>query len=137
MTARPLPSALSRRSLLLGGLAAVGAGTLAACGSSSDTPAAAGGSASGGTGFPVTIEHKYGSTTVEQAPKRVLSLGYTDHEVLLALGIVPVGVIQWIPEWKQGVSTWSVPKPGRRHAGAVRVRAWTSTRRRRCGPTSS
>lgn len=57
--------------------------------------------------FPVTVQHKLGSTTIAEAPIRVLSLGYTDHEVLLALGIVPIGVIQWIPEWKRGVGPWS------------------------------
>ncbi len=61
------------------------------------------------SGFPITITDEFGSTVVKADPARVLSLGYTDHEVLLALGIVPVGVIQWIPEWKKGVSTWSEP----------------------------
>lgn len=57
--------------------------------------------------YPITVRHKYGTTTIAKAPIRVLSLGYTDHEVLLALGIVPIGVIQWIPEWKRGVGPWS------------------------------
>lgn len=42
--------------------------------------------------FPVTIEHKYGSATIESAPQRVLSLGFTDQDALLALGTVPIGV---------------------------------------------
>ncbi|GGL97957.1 iron ABC transporter substrate-binding protein [Nakamurella endophytica] len=57
----------------------------------------------------MTITHKFGTTTVPAAPQRVLSLGYTDHDPLLALGIVPVGVIQWIPEWKRGVGPWAEP----------------------------
>ena len=84
---------------------------------SSDLPAssAAVSSAGSSTGassaaaatFPISVKHKYGTTMIAKAPIRVLSLGYTDHEVLLALGIVPIGVIQWIPEWKRGVGPWS------------------------------
>lgn len=47
------------------------------------------------TGFPVTIQHKYGSTTIDAEPKRVVSVGYRDHEHLLALGVVPLGVRDW------------------------------------------
>jgi iron complex transport system substrate-binding protein len=64
-------------------------------------------SSAAAAGFPISVEHKYGTTSIAKAPTRVLSLGYTDHEVLLALGIVPIGVIQWIPEWKRGVGPWS------------------------------
>ena len=88
------------------GVSSSAASTSAA--SSAASSAAAGTVASGSSAsFPVTVKHKYGTTTVPQAPLRVLSLGYTDHEVLLALGIVPIGVIQWIPEWKLGVGPWS------------------------------
>jgi iron complex transport system substrate-binding protein len=47
--------------------------------------------------FPVTIEHALGSTTVEEEPTRVATLGWTDHDHALALGVVPVGAtrITW------------------------------------------
>lgn len=129
------PRRFSRRDLLRTSLiAAAGAGLAAACGTSANVATAAtsesatptgatsagstpGGltsssgsstpSSSTGSGFPVTVTHKFGSTTIKSPPERVLSLGYTDHEVLLALGVIPIGVIQWIPEWKKGVSSWS------------------------------
>src|SRR5688572_21669592 len=41
--------------------------------------------------FPVTIEHKYGSTTINEFPERIVTVGLTDHDALIALGIVPVG----------------------------------------------
>src|SRR5690606_41626252 len=41
--------------------------------------------------FPVTIEHAFGETTIEEEPKRVATLGWTDHDHALALGVVPVG----------------------------------------------
>ncbi|WP_200956366.1 ABC transporter substrate-binding protein [Nocardioides sp. Soil777] len=47
--------------------------------------------------FPVTIEHAFGETTIEEEPTRVATLGWTDHDHALALGVVPVGAtkITW------------------------------------------
>jgi iron complex transport system substrate-binding protein len=73
---------------------ALAALALAACGSDDD----AGGQSSGAqpsatrSAFPVTVQHKFGSTTIESAPKRVVTVGYTDQDAVLALGVVPVGV---------------------------------------------
>ncbi|WP_089274050.1 iron-siderophore ABC transporter substrate-binding protein [Puniceibacterium sediminis] len=41
--------------------------------------------------FPVTVEHAFGTTTVDTRPKRVATVAWANHEVPLALGIVPVG----------------------------------------------
>lgn len=41
--------------------------------------------------FPVTIEHALGETTIEEEPKRVVALGWSDADVVLSLGVVPVG----------------------------------------------
>ena len=47
--------------------------------------------------FPVTIEHAFGETTITEEPVRVATLGWTDHDHALALGVVPVGAtkITW------------------------------------------
>ncbi|ETX28964.1 iron-siderophore ABC transporter substrate-binding protein [Roseivivax isoporae] len=42
-------------------------------------------------GFPVTVEHSFGTTTIERQPDRVATVAWANHEVPLALGIVPVG----------------------------------------------
>jgi iron complex transport system substrate-binding protein len=61
--------------------------TLTACGGAgSSTPPAPQGT------FPATVTHQYGKTVVEKAPERVVALGYTDQDALLALGTVPVAV---------------------------------------------
>ncbi|WP_189543845.1 iron-siderophore ABC transporter substrate-binding protein [Streptomyces gelaticus] len=76
---------------------ALGAGLLAGCGSGSvdeksdDAPAAADGA------FPVTVEHAFGSTQITKAPRRVVSVGYTDDQAVLALGIKPVGMVDQYP----------------------------------------
>ena len=41
--------------------------------------------------FPVTIEHAFGETTIEEEPTRVATLGWTDQDNALSLGVVPVG----------------------------------------------
>ena len=41
--------------------------------------------------FPITIQHAFGSTTITHKPKRVATVAWANHEVPLALGIVPVG----------------------------------------------
>lgn len=43
----------------------------------------------------MTIEHKYGETTLNAEPTRVVALGVTDQDPLLALGIEPVAVVNW------------------------------------------
>lgn len=41
--------------------------------------------------FPVTIDHAFGTTTIEHKPERVATVAWANHEVPLALGVVPVG----------------------------------------------
>lgn len=54
--------------------------------------------------FPVTIEHKYGETTIDAEPQRVVSVGFAEHDIVLALGVTPVGVRDWYGE--QPFATW-------------------------------
>ncbi len=74
------PSFLSRRSVLAGLAASpLVASPLAA------TPLPAAGP------FPVTIEHALGTTVIAKRPARVATVAWANHEVPLALGVVPVG----------------------------------------------
>ncbi len=108
MATHPL---ISRRNLLFGAAGVAAAGLLAACGDSdSDAPAAGSSSAATGGSFPVTVTHQFGSTKVEEAPKTVVSLGWGDADALLALGVVPVGILDWFQAWPTGVGPWAQPK---------------------------
>lgn len=62
---------------------------LTAC-SSTETPADAKGGDESWT--PVTIEHALGTTTIEEKAERVATVNWANHEVPLALGVVPVGM---------------------------------------------
>lgn len=94
---------------------------LSACGDSGDAPAEdtsdsagadsgdSGDSADAGSGsFPVTIEHAFGETTIEEKPERVATVAWANHEVPLALGVVPVGMSEaaWGDDDGDGVLPW-------------------------------
>ncbi|WP_205412842.1 iron-siderophore ABC transporter substrate-binding protein [Neorhizobium tomejilense] len=53
--------------------------------------AGAGARAAEGTTYPVTIKHAFGTTIIPQKPARVATVAWANHEVPLALGVVPVG----------------------------------------------
>ncbi|PSL00575.1 iron complex transport system substrate-binding protein [Murinocardiopsis flavida] len=64
--------------------------SLAACGGRSG---AEDDSAAGGSGeYPIEIKHALGTTTIESKPARVATVNWANHEVPLALGVVPVGM---------------------------------------------
>lgn len=60
-----------------------------------------------GDAFPVTIEHQYGSTTITEAPQRVVSIGYTEQDFLLAVGVTPVAVRYWYGDEADTVRPWA------------------------------
>lgn len=97
--------------LLALGAAAVLALSLAACSSTAPTSTddtAVGSNPASDDAFPVTIEHVYGETTITEKPERVATVAWANHEVPLALGIVPVGMskVAWGDDDDNGVLPW-------------------------------
>lgn len=73
----------------------------------SDDTAAAGLTKAEAGAFPTTIKHVYGETTIEEEPKRVVTLGWSDADTVLSLGVVPVGASN--NSWggtKEGSTIW-------------------------------
>ncbi|WOI58125.1 ABC transporter substrate-binding protein [Palleronia sp. LCG004] len=58
--------------------------------------------------YPITIGHAFGETVIEEKPERIASVGWANHEVPLALGVVPVGFARanWGDEDGDGVLPW-------------------------------
>ena len=82
-----------------------------ACSTSDDSASSAQGDGGAESGvFPVTIEHAFGETTIEEEPTRVVAWGWASADAAIALGVVPVaipfqdygadadGVLPWIHE---------------------------------------
>jgi iron complex transport system substrate-binding protein len=66
---------------------------LAGCGSSAEPSAEAAENSSGeADAFPVSIDHTFGTTTIEDRPERVVVLGWSGQDALYALGVTPVGM---------------------------------------------
>ena len=42
--------------------------------------------------YPIKIHHAYGETVIESEPKNIATISWGNHDVPLALGVVPVGV---------------------------------------------
>ncbi len=59
------------------------------------------------TAQTVTIEHKYGSTTIPETPTRVVTVGLVEQDALLALGVVPVGTTEWYGEQLGALWPWA------------------------------
>ncbi|CAM3330469.1 iron-siderophore ABC transporter substrate-binding protein [Kibdelosporangium persicum] len=83
---------------------------LTACGSGSNTPAAPQSGTADAAAFPVTVAHKFGSTTVNAEPKRIVVVGVTEQDALLALGVVPVGVTDWLKKYEGAINPWAKDK---------------------------
>ncbi|MBC6467823.1 iron-siderophore ABC transporter substrate-binding protein [Actinomadura alba] len=80
---------------------------LAACGSGDDDAAPRAEPAKGQGAFPVRIDHKYGTTEISAQAKRVVTLGLSDQDAVLALGIKPVGAVDWFKERPYGKWAWT------------------------------
>jgi iron complex transport system substrate-binding protein len=80
--------------------------TACSAGGSSSAPAAPEGA------FPATVAHEYGQTVVEEAPERVVSLGFTDQDALLALGTVPVAIREFTGNRPSATWPWAADRLG-------------------------
>lgn len=99
------------RFLAAAGAAAVLLASLAGCSTGSteakEQPAPELGSKVEEGAFPTTIKHALGEATIKEEPKRVVTLGWSDQDVVLSLGVVPVGVnkVVWGAN-KNGSTDW-------------------------------
>jgi iron complex transport system substrate-binding protein len=88
-------------------LAVAAALLIGACGGDGENSAPSGGSAAAGEGFPIALEHKYGTTEVPEAPERVVTVGYTEQDAVLALGVKPAGVREFMGGYDWRARPWA------------------------------
>ncbi|PRX44704.1 iron complex transport system substrate-binding protein [Prauserella shujinwangii] len=97
---------MSRRRALAAGAVSV-ALLVSACAGDGSAPEDSPGAGDASGAFPVTIQHRYGATTIESEPKRVVTVGLTEQDALLALGIVPVATTRWLGDDPGAVGAWA------------------------------
>lgn len=79
---------------------------LVAAGCSKDEPGTVAGDGS------VTVKHVFGETKIPRPPTRVVSAGFTGQDDLLAVGVVPIAITDWIGGQPFGVWPWAQAKLG-------------------------
>lgn len=85
---------ISRGTFLKAAAASAAALALAGCSTGSkDSKDSSGGSTSSAdaNAFPVTLESQFGTTKIESEPKKIAGLGWINAEIVLSLGVVPIG----------------------------------------------
>lgn len=105
-----MPFAPRRRWRLAAPLLAVLAAlclALSGCGGGSESGGGSGAAAAPTAGFPVTVPHAFGSTTIPAKPTRVVTVGYNDADFALALGTVPVGVRDFTGAFDETTRPWA------------------------------
>ncbi|MDI2097688.1 iron-siderophore ABC transporter substrate-binding protein [Ruicaihuangia caeni] len=83
---------MSRRLIRAAVLAAASALLLAGC--SAGAPATGESSGPSRDAGAIEVEHAFGTTTIEGAPERVVTLGWGSTDAAIALGVVPVAIEQ-------------------------------------------
>lgn len=81
--------------------------TVSACGSDSSDGDDKATDTSSSSAFPVTIEHRLGSTVIPKEPERVVVIGLTEQDILLELGVVPIATTEWYGEQPNAVWPWA------------------------------
>jgi iron complex transport system substrate-binding protein len=116
MLTLPRRSRLSRHFSV--GVAAALLLVVSACGSDTDpSPSTSNDDATGDVAadesvFPVTVDHKFGQTVVEAPPERIVTVGVTEQDNVLALGVTPVGVTEWYGEHPYATWPWAQDELG-------------------------
>jgi iron complex transport system substrate-binding protein len=83
---------------------------LASCGSTetaSDTVTGGTTATTTASAFPVSVKHKFGTTTVPTKPERIAVVGLTEQDTVLALGEQPIATTEWYGEHPSAVWPWA------------------------------
>ena len=88
-------------------LLAVLLGAVAGCGAGDS----AGGGAAPDRAFHATVTGKFGTTTVDRKPVRVVAMSWTDADFALALGVTPVGLAH-TEDTPAGLQPWTAQALG-------------------------
>lgn len=60
----------------------------------------------------ITVPTMFGDIAIPEKPARVAAIGWSDAEIVLALGVRPVAISNWIGMIEHGVGLWALPLLG-------------------------
>ncbi|MEM7338721.1 MAG: iron-siderophore ABC transporter substrate-binding protein [Actinomycetota bacterium] len=60
----------------------------------------------------VAISHKFGDVAISGTPERVITLGYSEQDPVLALGVTPVAVREWFGGFDHATWPWAQDELG-------------------------
>ena len=84
---------------------------LSGCSAGGGEQSAASGDPDPAGAFPVTLDHAFGSTTVEKRPERVVAIGYNEADFVMALGVQPVAEREFIGDFDWQKRAWLPQRP--------------------------
>ncbi|WP_416174391.1 MAG: iron-siderophore ABC transporter substrate-binding protein [Bifidobacterium crudilactis] len=113
---RTLSSVRRLAATALAGLSVI---ALTACTGTGQSTTSSDTNASGSSNFPVSIKHAYGTTTIKSQPSRVSTIGWTNQDAVIALGVIPV----------------DMPKITDGAAGSSGILPWTESALQKLGAT--
>ena len=80
---------------------------VAGCGSDTEPAADTGATRADDGAFPAQVEHKFGTTTVPSKPERIVVVGLTEQDTVLALGYKPIATTEWYGDQPYAVWPWA------------------------------
>jgi iron complex transport system substrate-binding protein len=104
--------ATSRRAVLTGAFGLGAALLFAGCTNQQNKAAVTSTPTATTAAFPVSIQHKFGTTVVPADPKRIVCVGLTEHDAVLALGLKPVAVTEWFGAFPYATWPWAKDELG-------------------------
>ncbi|MEM7287893.1 MAG: ABC transporter substrate-binding protein [Actinomycetota bacterium] len=60
----------------------------------------------------LTISHKFGDAVIEGTPERVITIGFSEQDPVLALGVVPIAVREWFGGYDHAAWPWAQDELG-------------------------
>lgn len=69
------------------------------------------GAAARSGGFPREVAHAFGTTQITAAPSRIVTIGWSSEDMLLALGIIPAGMTRY-SLFQSGILPWAEQRLG-------------------------
>lgn len=108
----PTPATRAVRRILATALTASALAVLAACGGDTNSMTVGAAPVTAVGGYPATVEHRYGSTTVPKAPQRIVTVGLMEQDAVLALGQAPIATTEWFGEQPGAIFGWAKDELG-------------------------